>query len=147
MAGRKNNDTLGDEIIISETVVTSARQIRVYDPRGDFLIEVPAGARMTFGYFNPAAGGERHNYDLGGRGGNTMKTTCLRIYEDTTDKRQLAAFLGVSGFRDTTAVKLTRLRQRVTIESNFEDDGVGTTQSAEKVQRALAAAVEDDELF
>jgi hypothetical protein len=127
------------------------RTIRVYDKaRGDFTLEIPSECTVTFGYFNPAASGmgpTHRTYDQLGPGGNTMKTTCLRVYAGKTSKTpQLAALLGVEGFRDLS-LKLTRLRQRVVIESNFEDDGEGLTQHQHKQQRQLTRADEDEVLF
>src|SRR5882757_3287842 len=117
------------EVVISEMPASNeAREVWCYHPNDDFKITIPAGARMTFGYFNPAAAGNKYDdpYGRPQRGGSeTMKTTCLRIYADATDKRQIAAFLGVSGFRDTAAVQKTLLKRRVTIEINHEDDGNG----------------------
>lgn len=122
----------------------TTRTIRVYDKvRGDFQLEIPSQCSITFGYFNPAAAGERNQLYDRGPGGMSMKATALRIYAGKTSKTpQVACFLGVDGFRDLS-LKLTRLRQRVVIESNFEDDGVGHTRSAQDVQRALVAASED----
>lgn len=126
------------------------RTLRVYDKaRGDFLIEIPSEARLTFGYFNPAASGdsdERYG-GMGGRGSTTMKTTCLRVYADGTDKRQIAAYLGVDGFRDQDLVKLTRLTQKVTIETNFEDDGLGKQASSALKQLGSVPVNEDEAIF
>lgn len=146
-------ETVEEQVIEGEVVTDvlegglpgSTRTLRVYDKaRGDFLIDIPSDARVTFGYFNPAAAGERFG-GMGGRGAETMKTTALRIYQGSTEKSpQIGCFLAVDGFRDQNAIKLTRLRQRVVIESNFEDDGVGNTYASEKGQRALVQAVEDE---
>jgi len=138
-------DALEGEVVISESTSKNARTIRVYDKgRGDFTLEIPAKARVTFSYFNPAASGDRTPNDMyGGRGGNTMKQTALRIYEGGEKTPQLAAFLAVDGFRDLS-LKLTRLRQRVVIESNFEDDGEGMQQWGGKEQRLLSRADEDE---
>jgi hypothetical protein len=141
----------GEEVVIGEVPAQDTeREIWVYDPRDDFKITIPAGARMTFGYFNPAAAGvggqtPRYGYQ-DGQGAQSMKTTCLRVYADSTDKRQIAAFLGIVGFRDVTLVKKTLLKRRVTIEINHEDDGNGKVEEARK-QLASGAAVDEDELF
>lgn len=102
-----------------------ARIIRVYDPKdGDFKIEVPDDAKVTFGYFNPAvAGAKQPNMDYGHT--NVAKQTALRIYEGKTEKsNQLACFIGVTGFRDES-ISLTRLREEVKIIREYEDDGEG----------------------
>ena len=57
----------------------------------------------------------------------------LRGHDSKTP--QLACFLDVQGFRDLS-LKLTRLRQRVVIESNFEDDGEGNEKWNREQQRA-----------
>lgn len=81
--------------------MAAKRTIRVYKKGGDFTIKIPAEARCTFGYFNPASAGSNGiNYAQHGHGVKTMKSTALRIYADTTDKRQIACFLGVDGFCD-----------------------------------------------
>ena len=136
-----------NEEIIAEIVGDGegTRTIRVYDKvRGDFTLEIPRKSRVTFSYFNPAAAGDRSpnvGYD---RAGQVFKQTALRIYEGGEKTPQLACFLGVEGFRDLS-LKLTRLRQRVTIESNFEDDGDGYQKFQREQRRMLNAASEDDE--
>lgn len=122
------------------------RTLRVYRRDDDFLLEVPSESTVTFGYFNPAAAGRSDVNQFGGGGGaHTMKTTCLRVYEGKSSKTpQLGAFLGVDGFRDLR-LKLTKLRKRVVIESNFEDDG-NHQRAARDVQRQLAPINEDDDV-
>lgn len=122
------------------------KTLRVYDPRGDFLIELPDDAEATFGYFNPAASGEKNkgygNPFNGGPGSETMKTSALRIYvKDGRSKRQIACWLGVTGFRDNS-IKLTKLNQKVVIETNFEDDGEGSINFGEKQKRQITATPE-----
>lgn len=142
------SDALADEEIIAEIPGNDdagTRTIRVYDKaRGDFTLDIPRAARVTFSYFNPAASGARYGDGNFGPGQNTMKTTALRIYERGEKSSQLACFMGVEGFRDLS-LKLTRLRQRVTIESNFEDDGDGYQKFQREQRRMLNAASEDDE--
>ena len=122
----------------------STRTIRVYDKqRGDFPLEIPSECSITFGYFNPAAAGMRD--DVGYGRNTTLKATSLRIYKGASAKSgQLACFLGVDGFRDLS-LKLTRLRQKVVIESNFEDDGDGNEKFQRDVQRQLTRTIEDEE--
>jgi hypothetical protein len=133
-----------EEVILDESTSDDERTIRVYDPRGDFLIKVPAGAKITFGYFNPAGNRGEGRQDWG-RPDNVARQTALRIYEKGERSNQLACFIGVTGFRDHR-IALTKLTQRVTIESNFEDDGQGMTQEGRKVQRALNAMREDEDV-
>lgn len=104
-----------------------ARKIRVYEPiDGDFIIEVPDDAKVTFGYFNPTRneGGAFANNQYGQRP-NVARETALRIYEGKTEKsNQIACFIGVKGFRDES-IGLKRMREEVKIVREFEDDGEG----------------------
>jgi hypothetical protein len=139
-------DALEQEVIIAESAggeAGSTRTIRVYDKaRGDFTLEIPSESTVTFGYFNPAAASDRSpNYDMRGAG-QTLKATALRIYKTHGKSSQLACFIGTEGFRDLS-LKLTRLRQRVVIESNFEDDGDGNQAWRGSQQKLLNRAAED----
>jgi len=133
------------EVVLDESTSEHERKIRVYDRKGDFIIVVPAGCKITFGYFNPAqpqfasrGGGA---WDDGNR--NVAKQTALRIYEHGEKGNQLACFLGVAGFRDE-GIKLTRLSQRVVIETNLNDDGEGNVEWGGKQQKQIVAAPEPD---
>lgn len=100
------------------------RTLRVFAPQGDFEVDIPDDAKVTFGYFNPASHSKRveegmHAILTDGRGDTPgwieMKRTALRIYGNKGEKDQLACFTGVSGFRDT-ACTFTPLTQRATFE-------------------------------
>jgi hypothetical protein len=132
-----------NEVILGESTSKDVRRIRVYDGDGDFIIEVPAGAKVTFGYFNPAAGGDRVPNDYGGRGGNVMKQTALRIYEKAEKGNQLACFLGIRGFRDLQ-IKKTKLVQKVIVERRYSDDGEGQEDWSGQQKRELVVSTEDD---
>lgn len=134
-----------DEVILGESTSDDMRRIRVYDQSGDFVIEVPAGSKVTFGYFNPASAGSSnpHQASWEGRGAMTMKTTALRIYEKGERSNQLACFLGVNGFRDL-AVKKTKLVQKVIVERRYKDDGDGNEDWSGQSQRELVVKTEDD---
>lgn len=122
----------------------STRRLRVYDHTGDFIITIPSDARVTFGYFNPATP-QNVKYGGGYNGqDNVARQTALRIYEGTTDKFQLACFLGTKGFRDLRIDKVT-MRQSVTITHNVEDDGFGNIKLNAEQTAALNAGREDDE--
>jgi hypothetical protein len=144
-----SGETVVSELVGDETADPSeTRKVRIYDrARGDFLLDIPRRSTVTFGYFNPAA--PRYSAQDGGYGRNrpsdVAAATALRIYETGPKSSQLACFLDVQGFRDLS-LRLTRLRQRVTIESNFEDDGDGGIESAFKQHKALNPVTEDDEL-
>lgn len=123
------------------------RKIRVYDPKGDFTIEVPDDAKVTFGYFNPAA--PKFSNDSSGGGGfdrhapNVARQTALRIYEGAiTKKNQVAVFLGVSGYR-YEELKVVRLEEAVTIIRTYDDDPeTGLTSDSIKRQQTLRAIPE-----
>ena len=142
---------MSEEIISEEEEPNpNARRVRVYkghEGEGDFFIDLPENTRLTFGYFNPTASGEssrRGGYDMG-PGGQTMKTTCLRVYQGKGTGNQLAAFLGVNGFRDES-IKLTKLVRKVTIEQRMTDDGEGTVEYGGSQQRQLTARIEDEDI-
>lgn len=137
MSGKEEQDFVVEGEILVEN---GSKRIRVYDDKGDFFIDVPEGCRMTFGYFNPkphAVPEDRYNH----RPSDVARATALRIYQDSTDKRQLACFLGVKGFRDES-IKLTRIVQKVTVESRLVDDGEGTVEYGGKQMRELTASPE-----
>jgi hypothetical protein len=117
--------------------------LRVYDDKGDFTIEIPADARVTFGYFNPVTGQTTKYQQSFGDGAQTMKTTALRIYtkEKGEPETQLACFLGVKGFR-ADSIKLTRLRERIIVENFRDDDGEGNIAFTGKQRRQIEASPE-----
>ena len=132
-----------EEVITEESVSPEFRRIRVYDRNGDFVIDVPANAKITFGYFNPATPSE----GVGQRGyagspDNVARQTALRIYR--TDKDQLACFLGVKGFRDLS-IGLTRYTQKVTVERHAMYDDEHSHWAGNET-RELVARQEDDYL-
>lgn len=101
------------------------REIRVYDPKGDFTIKVPEDAKVTFGYFNPTrneGGAFQQQRGYGGEPQNVARQTALRIYSGKTEKsNQLACFIGVTGFRDLS-LELIKLQESVTIIRQVQDD-------------------------
>lgn len=134
-----------DEVILDESVADDQRRIRVYGPRADddFVIEVPAGSKVTFGYFNPAAAGESNPNNYGMRE-NVAKQTALRIYERGEKGNQLACFLGVRGFRDES-IKRTNLVQRVVVERRYQSDGDGNEEWSGNQQREILARAESSD--
>ena len=130
------------EVITSESTSDTDRRIRVYDRNGDFVITVPAGAKVTFGYFNPATPVEARQHGYSGDN-NVARQTALRIYR--TDKDQLACFLGVKGFRDLS-IGLTRYTQKMTVVNRLMDDGEGSSEWGGSEVRELVARQEDDYL-
>ena len=126
----------------------AGRQIRVYDAKGDFVIDVPEGAKITFGYFNPATPNEGASQRGYGGPDNVARQTALRIYKGATtgpQGNQLACFIGVKGFRDLS-VGLTRFTEKVTVERRIMDDGEGGAEWAGTRTRELTAAPEDNYL-
>lgn len=135
------NEVITDEMETGPEV----RRVRVYDNKGDFIIDVPPDCVVTFGYFNPSPS----SFDSSRGGGwhegnrNVAKQTAMRIRAKGNKENQLAVFLGVNGFRDES-IKLTRLRERVVIEQNYMDDGEGEIVVNAKSNRQLVAAPEPD---
>jgi len=144
-------DVPEDEVIIDESPggePGTTRTIRIYDRgRGDFTLEIPSECCITFGYFNPAAPKFAQSPDrYSQRPSDIAAATALRIYKGKDSKTpQLACFLDVQGFRDLS-LKLTRLRQRVVIESNFEDDGDGNQNFMRNQKLALNPVAEDPDI-
>ena len=137
-----------DEVILDESVSEDERRIRVYMPSGDdFVIEVPAKAKVTFGYFNPSrevgSGGAYERGSNAWANQNVAKQTALRIYEAGEKSNQLACFIGVTGFRDYR-IKKTKLVQKVVVERRYSDDGEGNEDWGGNRQRELKATNEDD---
>ena len=124
------------------------RRVRVYKGdhgEDDFFIDLPANTRLTFGYFVPSAGERRAMYDDRHGAASALRTTCLRVYLGKGNGNQLAAFLGVNGFRDES-IKLTKLVRKVTIEQRLTDDGEGTVEYGGSQQRQLTARIEDEDI-
>src|SRR5690348_14009653 len=100
-------------------------QIRVYDNRGDFLLDLPENVEITFGYFNQASAGStqrNHMYDDRHGAVSAMKTTALRIYEKKgKTKTQIAVFCGVQGYRRMD-IGLKKIVQKVMVEHRIDDD-------------------------
>lgn len=140
-------DDIEDAEFVEEGVVPeNVRRLRVYDNKGDFIIDIPDNARVTFGYFNPASAGQgsgRYGTGYGDDRGE-MRRTALRVYGPGGKENQLAVFCGVKGFRDETQVKLVRLREEVTLTSTLHDDGNGTIETSGKQQRQLTAVRESE---
>lgn len=135
------------EFVVEGEIPAETRRLRVYADSGDFIIDIPEGARATFGYFNPASAGQSSSpYGRGyGDGGmSEMRRTALRIYGKGGEKNQLAVFCGVKGFRDEGAVKLTRINERVTLTTTYDDDGRGKIERAAVEDRKLIAERESE---
>lgn len=140
-------DDINDAEWVEEAVIPEGtRRLRVYDNKGDFVIDIPEDARATFGYFNPASAGMSSTDPYGRHGGaqEDMRRTALRIYGKGGDKNQLAVFCGVKGFRDEGAIKLVRLREEIKLTSEFVDDGKGNIEHSGQERRQLIAVKESE---
>ena len=133
-----------EEVIVDELIAVGSRRLRVYDSKGDFYLDIPDGAKVTFGYFNPAlpAQNRERGFDRNFGPDNVARQTALRIYEKAERGNQLACFLGVKGFRDTS-LNMIRLTQRVVVERTFARDDESEQWSG-RTTRELRAAPEDD---
>src|SRR5690242_4648928 len=125
-------------------VPEGVRRLRVYDNRGDFIIEIPEDAKATFGYFNPASAGEGRYSSPDPYRQSEMRRTALRIYGKGGKENQLAVFCGVKGFRDEGQVKLTRINERVVLTTSYEDDGKGRIERGAVEDRKLIAERESE---
>jgi hypothetical protein len=133
-----------DEVVLGESVSDEERRIRVYGAGGDdFIIEVPAKAKVTFSYFNPAMPGPQGR-NMGYEERNISRQTALRIYENGDKGNQLACFVGVVGFRDLR-IKKTKLSQKVVVERRYSDDGEGNEEWSGNRQAELTVGSEDDD--
>lgn len=123
------------------------RKIRVYDNKGDFIIEVPDNAKITFGYFNPTRDEGGAFQQPGGYHAqpNVARQTALRIYEKGEKGNQLACFIGVKGFRDES-VGLTKMVEEVRIIRTYDDDGEGS-MSDNLSRKALMKAVPETDQY
>jgi hypothetical protein len=137
-----------EEVLISEMeVLDGERTLYVYAAPDDFIITIPAGAKVTFGYFNPASAGQPNvRYDYERPAGQTMRTTALRVYEKAEKGNQLACFMGVTGFRDVDLVKKTVKHRKVTIETNFEDDGRQQNYQRRQEVQELTRPEQDEQI-
>lgn len=134
-----------EEVVTGEIVAgDNDRKVRVYggSEEDDFILTLPAGCRMTFGYFNPGQPQDQSNQ------WNTRnpqeRRTALRIYGNGGDKNQLAAFLGVRGFRDES-ITLQKIVRKVTVESRLVDDGDGSVEYTGSQKAEIRAIAEQSE--
>jgi hypothetical protein len=101
--------------------VTDQVKYLVTDDRGEFVIELPVGWKITFGYVNP---GLREQGGYGGKQGH-----CLRIYKG----KELRAVLGnVTAVRDLS-IPFMRKVERQTGSAEWTKDSIGNFARTEKV--------------
>jgi hypothetical protein len=88
----------------------------------DFVIEVPAGWKLTFGYVNPAGSKDAYNRGDG---------HCLRVWEG---EKLRAVYGDVTGFRDL-AIPLARKLVKETGSASWSRDSSGAFEHEAKGQR------------
>lgn len=102
--------------------VTEAVKYLVTDDKGEFVIELPAGWKVTFGYVNP---GLREDRGYGGKQGH-----CLRVYKG----KELRAVLGnVTAVRDLS-IPFARKIEKQTGSAEWSKDSLGNFERNEKVE-------------
>jgi len=106
----------------------ATKTLLVEDNHGRFKVTIPGNAKVTFGPLVPS----------GGKFSDCQELT-LRIYE--TQNQQLAAFVGVRWFRDTSLPVERRVVSEVGEES-WERDEDGERHSV-KVKRNKKFVVDD----
>jgi hypothetical protein len=90
----------------------------VTDAKGEFVIEIPATWKVTFGAVNPGSGG-------GGR----HDLHCLRVYEG---QKLRGVFCDVRGIRDLS-IPLARKVEKQTGSSKWERDSMGNFKEERQV--------------
>lgn len=97
------------------------RKYLIIEARGEFVIELPADYKLTFGAVNP--GGQMNGRDL----------HCLRIYDGKSTKTAhlRAVFCDVRGFRDL-GIPLARKVQKETGSASWTMDSSGGFERSEK---------------
>lgn len=103
----------------------------------NFVIEIPASWKVTFGYVNPSRSGDAYNRGEG---------HCLRVYEG---EKLRAVYGDVVGFRDLSIPMAQEVRKE-TGSSQWTMDSEGNFESNKKVevQRFLAPApITEEDVF
>jgi hypothetical protein len=106
------------------------RTLYVRTTNGDFLIDIPADARITFGAVVPRR--DERGYDH-------RQTYGLRIWVDKD--HQIAAFAGVTEYWDTSM----RIQRRKTVTKHNVEGNYGPNgQKVEKADVTVSAWVTED---
>jgi hypothetical protein len=122
---------MADEID-SEDVPTIKYLVRCMD--GDFIIEIPATWKVTFGAVNPGTGDRSYE---GGR------LHCVRVWESKEKLR--AVFCNVSGIRDLS-IPLARKLTKETGSAEWSMDSDGSFERNIKRQIAAEYAPDDGDV-
>lgn len=113
-------------------------QYLIQQARGeDFIIEIPAYWKVTFGRVNPALEGER--------GFNSTNAHCVRVWEG---EKLRAVFGNATGMRDLS-IPLARKVVRTESEETYKSDSLGNfdLKSSRKMIDQGYEVVEDDDPF
>lgn len=97
----------------------------------DFILELPASWRLTFGAVNPGAGNGMGRHDL----------HCLRVYDG---QKLRGVYTDVRGFRDLS-VPLARKVSSETGAATWNMDSAGNFEESRKVQRDERLVIEAHE--
>ncbi len=103
---------------------------------GDFIIEIPASYKVTFGYVNPSKSSDSYARNEG---------HALRVWEG---EKLRAVFGNVTGVRDMS-IPLARKIKRETGSASWTMDSEGNFESSKKVevdQRLILEAADEEEL-
>lgn len=106
-------------------------QYLVKSGEGDFIIEVPATWKLTFGYVNPA---------VTERGYGGQSAHCLRVYEA---EKLRAVYANVTSFRDLS-IPLARKSNRETGQTTWERDD-SSYEETKRIERETEWHEEDEE--
>ena len=88
---------------------------------GEFIIEIPASWKITFGYVNPAKSSDAYARNEG---------HCLRVYEG---EKLRAVYADVRGFRDLS-IPLARKVMKETGSTQWTKDSAGNFEHSTKVE-------------
>lgn len=130
---------------MSETSET--RELLVFGPK-TFKITVPAESKLTFAPFSPPSKVDGYARNPGNAAGT------LRVYAENNEKRIIAVFSGVTGFRDTELgyIEQVVVEEGATIWKNDEngymrDEKVSGTRTwvTPEAPALPPATIDDDE--
>ena len=123
------------------------RELLVFGDK-DFKITVDAESKITFAPFSPPRANDSRGYG----GGERSSVGTLRIYAENNEKRIIAVFAGVRGFRDMSLdyIEKVIVEEGATIWKNDENGYMRDSKvegSAKWVQPApaLPSPADDDD--
>lgn len=111
-----------------------AIKLLVTDSRGQFVIELPPGYRVTFGAVNPGTGSPG-SYERG--------LHCLRVWDGPGKSARLrAVFADVRGIRDLS-LPFARKIEKETGSAQWSRDDLGNFEQS-SVRQIETSIIEDD---